>query len=67
VSVGLDFTNRSLKAQMREAARLGARFAALLGEDELRANTVTLRDMESGEQESVPRAELGARLRDRSS
>jgi histidyl-tRNA synthetase len=67
VSVDLDFTNRSLKAQMREAARLGARFAALLGEDELRENTVTLRDMDSGEQESVPRAEVGARLRDRSS
>jgi histidyl-tRNA synthetase len=63
LSVDLDFTNRSLKAQMREAARLGARFAALLGEDELKTNTVTLRDMESGEQESVPRAEVAGRLR----
>jgi len=63
LSVDLDFTSRSLKAQMRETARLGARFAALLGEDELKANTVTLRDMESGEQESVPRAEVAGRLR----
>ncbi len=63
LSADLDHTGRSLKAQMREAARMEARFAALLGEDELRGDVVTLRDMDSGEQEKVARAELAARLR----
>ncbi|UCC68633.1 MAG: histidine--tRNA ligase [Armatimonadota bacterium] len=58
VPADLDYTQRSLRAQMREAARLGARFAALLGEDELKADTVTARDMNNGEQRSVPRPEI---------
>jgi histidyl-tRNA synthetase len=63
LAVDLDFTNRSLRAQMREAARLGAQHTALLGEDELKTNTVTLRNMETGEQRTIPRAEAAARLR----
>jgi histidyl-tRNA synthetase len=58
----LDFRGRSLRTQMREAARAGARWTALLGEDELRSGEVTLRDMESGEQETVPRAQVARRL-----
>ncbi len=57
VSAEVDYTKRSLKAQMKEAARLGARLVALLGEDELKAEAVTVRDMESGEQLSIPRTE----------
>ncbi len=67
LAADLDFTGRSLRAQMREAARAGARFAALLGEEELAAGGVTLRDMESGEQETVPRAQAAQRLADRRS
>jgi histidyl-tRNA synthetase len=63
LAVDLDFTNRSLRAQMREAARLGAQHTALLGEDELKTSTVTLRNMETGEQQAIPRAEAAARLR----
>jgi len=58
VPAELDYTQRSLRAQMREAARLGARFTALLGEDELKANAVTVRDMDSGEQHTIPRPEV---------
>jgi len=66
LSADLDFLGRSLRAQMREAARLGARFAALLGEEEMEGDQVTLRDMSSGDQEAIPRTEaprqLAARL-----
>jgi len=55
LAADVDFTARSLRAQMREASRLGARFAALIGEDELKVDQVIIRDMESGEQESVSR------------
>ena len=41
---------RSLKAQMRHANSLGARWAMILGEDELAAGEVTLRDLTRGEQ-----------------
>jgi histidyl-tRNA synthetase len=62
LAADLDYQRRSLRAQMREAARVEARYTALLGEDELKAGTVTLRDMGSGEQESVPRGEVVDRL-----
>jgi histidyl-tRNA synthetase len=38
---------RSLKSQMRHAAKLGARYALIIGEDELADGTVTVRDMEA--------------------
>lgn len=58
-----DYLGRSLKSQMKLADRLGARHAALIGDDELAAGTVSLRDMATGEQRSVPRGELAALLR----
>ncbi len=52
-SAELDHQGRSLKAQMREAGRLGARFAVIVGEDELARGVVGLKDMEAGEQVEV--------------
>ncbi len=45
-----DYFGRSLKAQMRYADKLGARFVLIVGEDELRENAVTIRDMQRSEQ-----------------
>jgi histidyl-tRNA synthetase len=45
---------RSMKAQMKAAARSGARIALLVGEDEAAGGTVTVRDLVAGEQTSVP-------------
>ncbi|MEX2237284.1 MAG: histidine--tRNA ligase [Dehalococcoidia bacterium] len=53
---------RSLKAQMRHADALGARYVAIVGEREAAEGSVTLRDLTTGSQESVPVAELGQRL-----
>jgi histidyl-tRNA synthetase len=63
LSVEVDYTGRALRAQMREANRLGARTAALIGEDEVAAGTVTLRDMATGEQESVPAGQVVERIK----
>jgi histidyl-tRNA synthetase len=41
----LDAAGRSLKSAMRRADKLGAHFALLLGEDEVRAGKATVRDM----------------------
>lgn len=59
----LDLAGRGLKGQLKDAARAGARFAALLGDDELAAGEVTLKDLASGEQERVALDELAGRLR----
>ncbi|MDZ4277732.1 MAG: His/Gly/Thr/Pro-type tRNA ligase C-terminal domain-containing protein [Dehalococcoidia bacterium] len=47
-----------MKAQLRHAGALGARFVAILGDEELAKGEVTLRDMRGGEQRSVAEEEL---------
>lgn len=47
ISADRAFDARSMKAQMKVADRSGARLALLVGEDELAAGTVTMRDLRS--------------------
>lgn len=49
-----DFAARSMRAQMREANRQQARWVLIVGEDELAAGTVSLKNMASGAQETLP-------------
>ncbi len=58
----LDYQARSFKAQLRAADRRGARFALILGEDEMAGGTVTVKDLAEGTQTSVPAAGLAAYL-----
>ena len=48
-----DYLNRKLKAQMKAADRLNAKFVAILGEDELKANKINVKNMETGEQREL--------------
>ena len=48
----------SLKKRMRRANKVGAIVAILLGDEELEKGVVTIRDMESGCQETVPTKSL---------
>ena len=50
--------DRSLKAQLRQANALGAAYAIIIGEDEVRSGTVELRDMARGEQRRVAVGEV---------
>jgi len=59
------FGDRSLKAQLRQANASGARFAVIIGEEELKTGTVILRDMTTSEQESVPSDQLPKLLQNR--
>ena len=45
-----DYLNRKIKAQMKAADRLNAKFVAILGEDELSQNRINVKRMETGEQ-----------------
>jgi histidyl-tRNA synthetase len=56
---------RSLRAQLRQANALGARWALLAGDQELESHSVSLRDLGSGEQESVPLDRVVAQLAER--
>ncbi|MDQ7841750.1 MAG: histidine--tRNA ligase [bacterium] len=60
-----DLLARSVAAQMKHADRLGARIAVVLGDDELAAGTITLREMATGEQATIVRAGMAQALRDR--
>jgi histidyl-tRNA synthetase len=54
--------SKSLKAQLRQANTLGAEYAVIIGEDEVKAGTVTLRHMADARQEIVASGELLRRL-----
>ena len=54
----VSYAAKSMKAQMRQAGKKGARKALILGGDELAAKTIVVKDMESGEQVTIPQSEL---------
>jgi len=55
--------NKSLKAQMRQANTLGVRHAVIIGEEEVRNRTASLRDMANARQKTVPLSELPGLLK----
>ncbi|MBM4285347.1 MAG: histidine--tRNA ligase [Deltaproteobacteria bacterium] len=57
-----DFQDRSLKAQLSLANRLGASFTVILGDRELAQGRVLVRRMDGGEQQTLPLDGLAAAL-----
>lgn len=53
ITCELDFQDRSLKAQMREANKLNATLVAIVGEKELADKKIPIKNMNSGEQKFV--------------
>jgi histidyl-tRNA synthetase len=53
----------NLKRRLARANRLNARSALIVGDDELARNEATLRDLDTGDQTTLPLADLAARLR----
>ncbi|MDP6941919.1 MAG: histidine--tRNA ligase [Planctomycetota bacterium] len=56
--VDLDYRNKSVKAQLKEAAKSGARVVALIGPDERAASCVCLRNMRTRDEKQVPESDL---------
>ena len=48
------FGKANLKGQLEAANRVGARFTIILGQKEVMEETIIIRDMESGAQETIP-------------
>jgi histidyl-tRNA synthetase len=61
----MDFDGRSLKSQMRQAGKSGARYVLILGDAEMDAGTVVVKDMATGSQETHPREGAPALLAER--
>jgi histidyl-tRNA synthetase len=53
-----DLMGRGLKAQMKQASRLGAKHVVVIGDDEIERGIGVVRDMGSGEQSEVALGEL---------
>lgn len=53
-STEMDYSDRSLRAQMKSANRLNATWAVIIGEEELANQKALVRHMADGEQEAVP-------------
>ena len=58
ISATMDFAKRSIKAQMKQAAKSGAKFAVIIGEDEVKNSNVTLKNLETSEQKIISAEEL---------
>jgi len=53
-----DYENKSLKGAMRKANDLMAKYVIIIGEDELKKNIVTVKDMVTGEQREIKQENL---------
>lgn len=53
ISVDISYGSKSMKSSMKGADRSGAKYSAIIGEDELAKNQFTLKNMETGEQSLV--------------
>jgi histidyl-tRNA synthetase len=62
ISVIVSSGDRSLKAQLRHANTAGVANAAIIGDNEVAAGTVMLRNMENGEQQETKAEDLGSLL-----
>ena len=65
ISCEIDYDAKSLKAQMRKAEKLGAKYVVILGEEEFKSNKAVLKDMEKHSQEEIQLDKIIAELSSR--
>lgn len=53
LSAERDYLDRKLKAQLKAADRSGAAYVAILGEDELEEDRIVVKNLSTGEQETI--------------
>lgn len=58
LTVEKDYEDKKMKAQFKAADRLKAKFVAVLGDDEIEKNIISVKNMETGTQEEVSIDEL---------
>jgi histidyl-tRNA synthetase len=63
IGAEFDVMGRGMKGQMKDADRSGARYAVILGDEEIAAGEATVKDLTSGDQERCPLDRLEERLK----
>jgi histidyl-tRNA synthetase len=58
VFVEVDLNSRNLSKNIEFAQKKGYKFVGIIGENEIKANTITIKNIESGEQENISLGEL---------
>ena len=64
IRVQLYAEQKKFKAKLQYANKMGIRFAALLGEDEIAAGTVALKDLATGQQEALTPEAAASRIQE---
>ena len=62
-----DLMNRSLKAQMKYADKIGATYTIVIGDNEIESNKTVLKNMKTGEQKDVSLDSILNRLKNKNS
>ncbi len=63
IRVDTDYTGSSLKSQMKKADKSGAAYTLIIGEQEMKAQTAVLRNMQTKEQVSLPLSGLAEKVK----
>ncbi|MCL2295873.1 MAG: histidine--tRNA ligase [Methanomassiliicoccaceae archaeon] len=63
VSADIDLADRKMAKAMKYASSVGSKFVVIVGNEDLAKDSVTVRDMSSGEQKSVKITDLPAEIR----
>ncbi|MBO1199776.1 histidine--tRNA ligase [Staphylococcus simiae] len=63
VKVDKDYLHRKIKGQMKQADRLGAQYTVVIGEQELENNQINVKNMQTGDSETVQLNQLAAYFR----
>lgn len=53
-----DLSNKKFGKQLEKASKIGAKYAVILGEDELASDSLTVKNLETGEQKQIGREEI---------
>ncbi len=65
IEVSSSFSKNAIKSQMKMADKIGARFTLILGQKEALDETIIIRDMFSGSQETVPLEKVVQKIKKR--
>lgn len=65
INADIAYDGRSIKAAMKSADRTGAKFAVIIGDDEIANSTAVIKNLVDGSQESLPVESLVSLLLDR--
>jgi histidyl-tRNA synthetase len=63
ISADIDLADRKMAKALKHASSINSRFAVIVGGEEMKSSSVTLRDMSSGEQKLIKITDLTAAIR----